>query len=149
MSKENDNKKTQRATVKEVDGELIIDDPVALAVIRTLGKFDCKKTYDAQLERILHFRKRVTELEKTSEEVVIVVINVDDPYGGPFAEVLMPNTNWQEFRDKNEIPYARGIVFREPVQEYLETFDDEAAKELSESKKLAVVIIDHGVAAIF
>ena len=40
-------------------------------------------------ERIEHFKRRLIELNKTAADCVIVVINVDDPDGGPLANALM------------------------------------------------------------
>ncbi|MDO8507394.1 MAG: hypothetical protein Q7S53_02405 [bacterium] len=84
-----------------------------------------------------------------ASEYVIVVLNVDDPHGGPLADILMPGFDWQEIRDQGEIPFARGMVDRSWVEEALDKFDEEAAKKLHDMTEVAVVVVDHGVAEIF
>jgi hypothetical protein len=56
------------------------------------------------------------------DEFVAVAINVDDPNWKEVVEVLMPNTTevyWQEFRDRGEIPVARGTAMSKGLLEYL------------------------------
>jgi hypothetical protein len=138
-----------RAVVREVNGQLVLDDPDALAMIRAMGKLNCRGVYDANAERISHFVRRVDELKKKPEEVVIVILNVDDSHGGPLAEMLMPGTDWQPFRDQGQIPFARGLAGREGIQMALEAFDGEAATALRAMNTLAVVVVDHGVANVY
>lgn len=138
-----------RAVVKEIDGQLVLDDPDAVAMIRAVGKHNCQSTLDLNADRVKHFKQRMIDLGVTSDEVVIVVINVDDVHGGPIADVLMPDFNWQEIRDRGEIPFARGLAQRSGIGEILEKFDTEAAAKLKEMANPAVVVVDHGVAEIF
>jgi len=138
-----------QATVREVNGGLVLDDPVALAMIKAIGKHNCRVTLKNNLDRVEHFIKRAEELKKSSAEVVITIINVDDVHGGPLAESMMPNTNWQEFRDHGEIPFARGLALRSGIQEYIEIFDKEAAEKLRGMNELAIVVIDNQVVEIF
>ncbi|KKT17798.1 MAG: hypothetical protein UV98_C0001G0001, partial [Parcubacteria group bacterium GW2011_GWB1_43_6] len=60
-----------------------------------------------------------------------------------------PGHNWQEIRDKGEVPFARGLAMREGIQEVLGTFDKEAATKLQSMRDVAVVVVDHGVAEVF
>ena len=85
----------------------------------------------------------------TAEQAVIVILNVDDVHGGPLANALMPEYNWQEIRNRGEIPFARGLAMREGIQEVLDIFDKEAATKLQNMTDVAVVVVDHGVAEIF
>ena len=78
-----------------------------------------------------------------------MILNVDDPNGSQIAEALMPGHNWQENRDRGEVPFARGLAVREDIQDAIEFFDNEAATELRKMTDLAVVVVDHGVAAVF
>ena len=89
-----------RATVREIDGQLVLDDPDALAVTRAIGKINCKNTVDACADRVAHFRRRVVALSLPPSSVVIVLLNVDDPHGGALADVLMPGHDWQVYRDR-------------------------------------------------
>jgi hypothetical protein len=43
-------------------------------------------------------------------EVATVAINVDDPAWTDLAEKLMPGHDWQSYRDRGELPIARGSV---------------------------------------
>lgn len=138
-----------RATVRKVDGQLVLDDPDALAVIKAVEKHNCKNTLELNADRVAHFKRRLKDRNMTAAEAVIVVINVDDIHGGPLANTLMPGHNWQEFRDRGEIPFARGLAMRDGIQEYLEHFDCEAAAKLKDMTNVAVVVVDRGVAEIF
>lgn len=137
------------ATIKEVDGHLVLDDPHALAMIHTIEKANCRAIYELNTDRIFHFKKRIEEQLLSPKEVVIMVINVDDYNGGLVADILMPNYNWQETRDKGETPVARGLASRDGMQELLKSFDKEASEKLVKFQGVAVVVIDCGVAEIF
>ena len=141
--------KKSRAVVREVGGKLVLVDPDAVAVIKAVEKHNCKNTLELNTDRVAHFKQRLTERGMTAAEAVIVVIKVDDVHGGPLAEVLMPGNNWQEIRDRGEIPFARGLAMRDGIQGYLEHFDREAAAKLKNMTDIAVVVVDHGVAEVF
>ncbi|MFH1098676.1 MAG: hypothetical protein V1723_02025 [Candidatus Uhrbacteria bacterium] len=138
-----------RATVREIDGQLVLDDPDAVAVIRAVGKHNCRSTLEMNADRVRHFKRRLTDRGLTAAEAVIVLLNVDDPNGCLIAEVLMPGHNWQEYRDRGEVPFARGLAMREGIESALDCFDKEATIKLREMTKAAVVVVDHGVAEIF
>ncbi|MDD5463612.1 MAG: hypothetical protein PHP62_00505 [Candidatus Moranbacteria bacterium] len=141
------------AVVREIDGQMVLDDPEALAMIQAVnahnGKQNCRNTLAINAERVLHFKNRLTERNMSASDAVIVLLNVDDVHGGPLADALMPNYNWQEIRDQGEVPFARGLAMREGIQEILGGFDKEAAKKLLEMSEVAVVVVDHGVAEVF
>jgi hypothetical protein len=42
----------------------------------------------------------------------VVLIDVDDPMWTPLADALMPNEDWQSFRDAGARPCARGSAMR-------------------------------------
>ncbi|MBI4434959.1 hypothetical protein HY635_04085 [Candidatus Uhrbacteria bacterium] len=138
-----------RAVVREVDGQLVLDDPDAVAVLRAVGKHNCRNTLELNADRVAHFKRRLTERGMTASEAVIVLLNVDDQNGGQIAEVLMPGHNWQEYRDRGEVPFARGLAMREGIEGALDFFDKEAAIKLREMTEAAVVVVDHGVAEVF
>lgn len=141
--------KSPRAVVREIGGQLVLDDPDALALIQVVEKNNCKTTFNIHIERIEHFKSRVKALNLSGQDVVIIIANVDDHNGGPIANVLMPGYNWQAIRDNQEVPFARGIAKRDGIQGYLEMFDNHASEKLRCMTELAVVVIDHGVAEIF
>ncbi len=138
-----------QSVVREIDGQLVLDDSAAFAMFQAVGKHNCQNTLNLQLDRVAHFKERAAIRGLTAEEVVITLINVDDPHGAPLAEMLMPNHNWQVYRDANEVPFARGLSEREGIQLVLETFDPQAAEKLKNMIELAVVVVDHGVAEIY
>lgn len=139
------------ATVRMVNGQLVLDDPMALAVITAIEKHNCRNTLSLNLDRVAHFVRRIAERGTTVQDVVIVILNVDDPNGGQLAEILMPGTDWQPVRDQGQIPFARGLAMREGIQHVLDLLDPEfAAKKLREVKdRTAIVVMDHGVCEVF
>ena len=138
-----------RAVVRRVGGQLVLDDPDAVAVIHAVEKHNCRNTFELNADRVVHFKNRLAERGMTADQAVIVLLNVDDVHGGPLADVLMPGYNWQEIRDKGEVPFARGLAMRDGIQGALGTFDKEAAKKLKGMTDVAVVVVDHGVAEVF
>lgn len=135
----------------EANGQSVIDDPVAVAMISAVGKHNCRNTMELNADRVEHFKQRLTERGLTPDQAVIMLINVDDVHGGPLADALMPGHDWQKIRDKGEIPFVRGLALRDGIQEALNVFDKDAAIKLQEMKMntVAVVVIDHGVAEVF
>ena len=138
-----------RAVVREVEGELVLDDPDALVMIRAVGKYNCRGTLEMNADRVAHFKGRLAELGLSPRDAVITVINVDDPHGAVLAEALMPGHDWQAYRDRGETPFARGLSSTEGVQGFLDAMDEDAATKLREMTDLSVVVVDHGVAEIF
>lgn len=141
-----------RAVVREVDGQLVLDDPDAEAVIRALAKHNCLNTLMMNDDRVGHFGQRLTEKGLTVSDAVIVLLNVDDANGRQIADILMPDFNWQEMRDQGQVPFARGLAGRAFIQEALGLFDTEAAEKLRgmvTASTVAVVVVDHGVAEVF
>jgi len=137
------------AVVREVNGQMILDDPVAIAVIKAVSKANCRNTLELNADRVKHFKSRLAERGMTPYETVIVLLNVNDVHGGPLADVLMLGHNWQEIRDKGEVPFARGLAMRDGIQKALVAFDEDAAKKLQNISDVAVVVVDHGVAEVF
>lgn len=113
-------RKKPRAVVHEIDGQLVLDDPDAVAVIQAVEKHNCRNTLDLNADRVAHFKRRLAERRLTAADAVIVLLNVDDIHGGPLADLLMPGYNWQEVRDRGEIPFARGLAMRQGIQETLD-----------------------------
>lgn len=149
MSKNNKESDYPRAFVHEVDGQLVLEDPDAIAIIRAIGKENCKNTFELNLERVDHFQRRLVEREMSPDQAVIVLLNVDDVHGGPLADILMPSMDWQPIRDRGEVPFARGLAMRKGIQGILGAFDNEASEKLRQMNDVAVVVVDHGVAEIF
>lgn len=148
------------AFVTQKDGQLILNDPIAEGVMtaiashnKQVGKENCRFIYEdpEQQERIKHFTKRIAYRGLSNNDVVIALISVDDIYGRPLANHLMPGMDqmWQEFRDKGQKPFARGIVMRREMEETVSYIDKEAGSKLKEYNGIAVVVIDSGTVDIF
>jgi len=135
--------------VEEINGELFLVDPQACAIIKVINKNNCRVAFGVNAERIEHFKTRISELGRTSQDIIIGIISVDDENGSAIADLVMPGFNWQEIRDRGEKPFARGLIVRDFMQEALELFDQEAADKLKSSKGISVVVIDCGVAEIY
>ena len=75
-------------------------------------------------------------------------MTVDDQNGAQLASVLMSGHDWQQYRDRGEVPFARGLASREGVQDFLGSVDEQAAEKLQSFQGLAVVVVDHGVAEV-
>lgn len=137
------------AVVREVDGQMVLDDPVAVAMVRAVEKHNCRNTFEMNSDRIAHFKQRLSDRGMTAAQAVIVLLNVDDVHGGPLADALMPGHDWQEYRDRGEVPYARGLAMRGGIQKAIGAFDEEAAAKLKDMADVAVVVVDRGVAEVF
>lgn len=139
-----------RATVREIDGRLVLDDPDALAMIRAVAKNNCKGTLAGHAERIAHFKERA--VIRGVDNFVIVLLNVDDRVGAQIAEMLMPDQGpmWQQLRETGQIPYARGLAGRDGLEELVTELDAETGAKLrGMAGKVAVVVFDHGVVEAF
>lgn len=137
------------AIVRSINGQTVLDDPMAEAVIGAVSKHNCKSTLALNADRVEHFKRRLAERGETPADAIIVLLKVDDPNGGMLAQMLMPGHNWQEYRDRGEIPFARGLAKRDGIQAALGIFDKEAAEKLHGLNEVAVVVVDHGVAEVF
>lgn len=130
------------------NGELILIDPMACAVAKAVAKHNCKNTFDAHADRVIHFFNRVVELGLNSQNTVIVIANVDDPLGSILADVLMPGFNWNEIRQRGEIPFARGLAVRDGVIEFVKKVDPEIVID-DNPEQVQVIVVDHGTCEIF
>jgi hypothetical protein len=146
MSKEEN---SARAFVQDVDGKLLLTDPDAVAMARAVAKHNCRTLFDLNADRVSHFAARMKERGDDPKVILIVLINVDDIYGAPIADALMPGHDWQAYRDRGELPVARGLAGRNGIQGVLDEFDEEAGNKLRKMDGIAVVVVDHRVAEIF
>lgn len=128
---------------------IVVDDSAGVAFIRAISKHNCRNTFLSQADRVRYFMRRVVDRVEDPERVVIVLINVDDPNGRPLAGALMPDTDWQPYRDRDEIPFARGLAGRDGIQDFLASVDPEAGEKLQATSGLAIVVLDHSVAEVF
>lgn len=104
----------------------------------------CMSFFAANADRIKYFIQRVKELGRSGADTVITLIDVDDPtgHGALLADLLMPGEDWQQYRDRGEVPVARGLAARETFPEILEELGyDVAARELASSDDLRVIVL--------
>ncbi len=138
------------AVVRKIGGKIVLDDPQAVAVFRAVAKHNCRNTFDVNVERVIHFKNRMIERGLRAQDVVIVLVNANDVHGGALADDLMPDTDWQQYRDMGQVPFARGLAQREGIMAFLSNFDVEATKKLEALVEVpSVVVVDHGVAEVF
>ena len=131
---------------------VLIPGPTTLGFIKGVERHNCRLTFEAQKDRVEHFKRRITELGKSPNEFVIVLLNVDDPHGRVLADILMPGQDamWQSMREQGQIPFARGLASREPIEHAVTLLDAEIGEKLKGMKdKAAVVVMDHGVVEAF
>lgn len=100
----------------------------------------------ANAERVNYFALRMAEKGWSPDDVVIVLVDVDEPggFGRALADDLMPGHDWQEIRDRGEIPVARGLCHRSGIQALLDSITkcQEAAAALRAlSGKCAIVAV--------
>jgi hypothetical protein len=138
-----------QARVEVVDGQVILHDPAALAVMKAVGRLNCRNTFELNKDRIRHFDGRIAEKGLTWKDAVIVVLNVDDINGGPIAEVLMPGMDWQAYRDRGEVPFARGLAGRQGIEDIIGLIDPEIAEKLKAITSVAAVVVDHGAVEVY
>jgi hypothetical protein len=61
------------------------------------------------MDRLQHIAWRALNvLGKKNDEIVIVCIQVDDEPWRDIVDLLMPNEDWQQYRDMGMDPIARG-----------------------------------------
>jgi hypothetical protein len=143
-----------QAVVREIDGELVLDDPMALAIIQAFKGASLQKTLADNADRVAHFKRRIIERGMTLQEVCIVIINVDNSAGGPIANLLMPGTDWDAIRAQGQIPFARGLAMREGMQNALDMIDKEtgtteAGQQLRRAEGVPVIVMDHERIEVF
>lgn len=120
------------------------------AVVLAGQRRKCRKTLEMNVDHIEHLKHRMRREGRTPYQAVIAILNVDDVHGGPIVDDLAPGYDWQEIRDKGEIPFWRGLLWRYGIHEALKDFDTDAATRLQETTyDLVALIIDHGVAEVF
>lgn len=136
--------------VRLVDGQVVLDDSLAVQVVDAIAKHNCSVTFGAQRERVDHFKRRTLELGRSPADTVIVLLNVNDELGQFLAYALMPghDAEWAAMRQRGEIPFARGLAEREGIEQIVRTIDP-ACWERLRVMGTAVVVMDHGTVEAF
>lgn len=111
------------ATVREVDGQLVLEDPVGFAIMTSIERLNL---YNSDPESVKRLEARAVEKSKSNESFGVVIIDVDVATWTDLVEALMPNYDWQQFRDRGEKPIARGVVPRGLLMEMLGIVNEKA-----------------------
>lgn len=135
--------------MKPTDRPILMLTPAETGALLAVQKYNCRVLLEANAERIRHFAERAEVRGLTPADAVIVLINVDAPYGAPFADALMPGHDWQSYRDRGETPIARGLAGRDGVADVVRVIDKSAADKLDAATRLAVVVVDCGTVEVF
>lgn len=133
------------------DGRPVGPEVDALTGVQRDAIMACGDFLRANIERIDHFKRRVAELGRSGKDTIITLIDVDDPtgHGKLFADMLMPDHNWQQFRDKGETPVARGLANKDGFPDILSELGfDEAARALITTEDLQVMVVHAGAIQI-
>ncbi|TAL42612.1 MAG: hypothetical protein EPN91_07910 [Salinibacterium sp.] len=145
-----------QARVEVIDGQLVLIDPVAAAVAKAVDDHNkkaglawCRELYTQNAERIAHFAGRAKVLGRGGGDIVIVILVVDDRFGGPLASQLMPGHDWQAYRDRGEAPIARGLAERGGIEDALGMINADARHRLLSMTELAVVVVAGETADVF
>lgn len=139
-------KKPDDPNMAYVDENGVLHDPTASAVIEAVSRHNTREMLlGFHRERVQHFVRRMAELGQTPDQSLIVVLCVDDRLGAPLAEQLMPGHDWDAYRARGEVPFARGLALRDPLQRLLDKVDPERARELRAIAGIAVLVADNGV----
>lgn len=135
------------------DGKpVLIPGPSTQGFIKAVERHNCRLTFEHQAERVQHFKRRIAERGDSPNDVVIVLLNVNDPHGRVLADMTMPGQDamWQSMRDQGQVPFARGLATRQGITEAVMLIDDEIGEKLKAMKdKAVVVVVDHGVVEVF
>ncbi len=131
-------------------GQLVLIDPAGYAMIQAVERENCRRLLrDTMLDRVEHFAQRISERGATPADLVIVILNQDDANGAALGEILMPGHDWNAYRARGEVPYARGLAERPGLQELFDASGHACAAELKAIDGIAVVMMDRGIIAAF
>lgn len=135
------------ATVREIDGQLVLDDPVALEVVRAIQKRNCVDTLCLFPDRVEHFKERLLALGP--ELYAMVLINVDTGPGAALVEIMMPGHDWAPERADGKTPYARGLGLREGLAAWLDLWDPDTAEKMRTGPGTVALVVDYSVAEVY
>lgn len=147
------------AYVTTENGQLILHDPAAEGMVAAIEKHNrdlayesCRKMLELNADGVERFKQRFAERSYDPRKHCIVIIQVDDPYGGPISKMLMPNADdqWRAMRAQGLEPVARGIADRNFMHSAIAAFDRKADDDNDMLKdKLVTIVVANGVARVF
>lgn len=135
---------------------LVLHDPAAEGMIQAIedvtqaaAKKALRELFESQAERVAYFQQRYIATGAGPKDVIIVLVQVDDPYGAILADALMPGYDWQAIRDRGEVPLARGLAGYAGIAEAVAFLDPEAGEHLKAIQGLAVAVVGYGTAEVY
>lgn len=131
------------------DGPIVRDADKALNAEHLARTQAAMEIFQASAERILYFKQRAENTDRSGRDVVITLIDADDPIGRVLADALMPNYDWQPYRDAGQVPVARGLAPKAGVAAFLQQAGYAvAAAELTDTEDLRVLVMHAEVAVV-
>jgi hypothetical protein len=109
-----------------------------------------EELFKLNLEALKRLMDNVIAKGMTNETAMLVCIHVDDGWW-ELTEALMPGHDWQQYRDRNEKPIARGSVHKPTMVDLISL----VAPELSSAFKplppkcFHVAVMDAGGISLF
>lgn len=136
-------------------GQVVLHDPAAEGMIAAVNMVNreaawrnCGALFEANSDRVEHFRGRLMERGMNLAEWCMIVADVDDTNGGVIADLTMPGHDWDQYRARDEKPVARGSVNREWLREVIAVFDPMAAERMMRTENFIVVVVTSGIARV-
>ena len=118
----------------EENDEMILRDPAVAGLMRAVAENDCSLFFQANADRVEHFRRRLQERGLSPKEHCMVVADVDDEFGRLIADATMPGHDWNQYYIQSMKPVARGLVDRVWLEGVIEAFDKNAAEQCAAPK---------------
>lgn len=139
------------AHVDEIDGQIVLTDRHAGPFIDAVQCLTCRAFARTDLERLQHFARRITALERTPAQTLITILDATTRLGAALASLLMP-LGWERpFLADGLVPVARGLAdrpgLRGVIQQLADRGDARAARVLTEldaSPDVTVLIAAEG-----
>jgi hypothetical protein len=105
------------------------------------GRHDLMKVSAERLAQIAHRAIHVKGLE--TNDFIVVCIKVDSRWRD-LVDYLMPNHDWQQYRDQGMEPIARGSVLASLAEYLIEELPDlkDSLREACPDDKAKVVVLD-------
>lgn len=132
-----------------IDEHGVLHDDSASGLIKAVTRENARiMLHDSHRDRVRHFVGRIADLGRSPKDVVIVVICVDDPIGGPLSEQLMPGHDWSAIRATGATPFARGLAGRLGLQEVVDALDPAEGERLLAIDGVAVIMVISGIVLV-
>ncbi len=109
----------------------------------------CRSSLVLYADYIERFKSHAKEINKPSDQLTILLLNIDDIYGRPISKMLLPAYNWTEARRKKEVPFIRALMTKEILHKVLTIIKKEKAEKLRTMSCMTIVVVDYNSIEIF